>query len=478
MTEINYKIGRTASKFHACDDFARAVIGPFGSGKSVMGLMELLLRGLVQKPGPDNIRRTRAAVIRNTFPELKSTTIQTYRDWFGQISKVVYTSPITATLEIPNIGDGTGLHQLIYFLPLDDESAVQKLMSLELTYGFIDEVVYIPERVLEVLSGRVGRFPAIKDGGPSWYGIWATTNPCPVDHWFFKLFEEKKPEGYRLFHQPPGLIWTPDSRGGGKWTPNPYADNIMFLPEDYYVKQAIGKDEDYIKTYLCGEYGELRSGKPVYPMYNDDLHCAKKEIIPHKEITITIGVDVGIHGNAAVFTQLLPTGQFIVFDELLAEDMSVTEFVQNVLKPHIYTKYFQYSFRLVLDPAATARSQSDKRSALDIFKEEGLPAETAKTNEFIARREAVVYFLTKQNGFLLDTKCVYLRRGLISKYRYAALKGRSDGKVKDKPEKNLFSHNADALQYAALHYKSLKVKRKNFAKPGQYTTPAQTVAGY
>lgn len=478
MPDINYEIGPTAQKFHECDDFVRAVIGPFGSGKSVMGLMELLLRGLNQAPGPDGVRRSRAAVIRNTFPELKSTTIQTYNQWFSSVSKVVYSSPITATLEIPNIGDGTGLHQLIYFLPLDDESSVQKLMSLELTYGFLDEVVFIPERVLEVLTGRVGRYPGMKDGGPTWYGVWATTNPCPVDHWFFKLFEEKKPDGFKLFHQPPGLLWKVDEKGNGTWETNPKAENIKFLPEGYYKKQSIGKDEDYIKTYLCGEYGELRSGKPVYPMYKDDVHTAKEEILPSKELTITIGVDIGIHGNAAVFTQLLPTGQLIVFDELLEEELSVTEFVQNVLKPHIYAKYFNYNFRIVTDPAAKARSQSDKRSALDIFLEEKLPAEIAKTNEFMARREAVVYFLTKQDGFLLDTKCSYLRRGFISKYRYETLKGRSDGKVKEKPEKNIFSHNADALQYAALHYKSLKVKRRNFARPNQHTNPAQPVAGY
>ena len=410
--------------------------------------------------------------------ELKTTTLKTFEAWFGGIAKITYSSPITAVISLPDIGDGTGLHQEIYFIPLDDESSINKLMSLELTYGFLDEVVFIPERVIEVLSGRVGRFPQMLHGGPTWYGLWMTTNPCPVDHWFFNLFEVKKPEGCVLYRQPPGLIFKEDLKGGGQWITNPKAENLKFLPDGYYTKQSIGKDQDYIKVYLCGDWGELRSGKPVYPMYKDDIHTAKEAIVPAKDLPITIGIDIGIHGNAAVFTQLLPTGQLVVFDELLETEKSVTEFVQDILKPYIYSKYFKYSFRMVMDPAAKIRSQSNKKSALDIFREEGLPAEVAYTNDFMARKEAVVYFLVKQDGFLLDPACDYLRRGFISKYRYEQIKGRVDGKVKEQPEKGAFSHNADALQYACLHYKQLKVKRRKFAKPNHYTNPAQSVAGY
>ena len=76
MATINYEMSATARNFHGDDSFIRSVMGPFGSGKSVMGLMELLLRGLAQKPAQDGIRYSRAAVIRNTFPELKTTTLK------------------------------------------------------------------------------------------------------------------------------------------------------------------------------------------------------------------------------------------------------------------------------------------------------------------------------------------------------------------------------------------------------------------
>ena len=75
--DIVYKIaGETLRKFIVCTAFIILLVGPIGSGKTSACVFKLLRIMGSQKPGPDGVRRTRFVVIRNTRPELISTTIK------------------------------------------------------------------------------------------------------------------------------------------------------------------------------------------------------------------------------------------------------------------------------------------------------------------------------------------------------------------------------------------------------------------
>jgi ABC-type ATPase involved in cell division len=69
----------TAWGFRQCREFASFIVGPVGSGKSVPLLQRILEHGREQMPSPDGKRRTRFAIVRNTMPELRSTTAVTYQ---------------------------------------------------------------------------------------------------------------------------------------------------------------------------------------------------------------------------------------------------------------------------------------------------------------------------------------------------------------------------------------------------------------
>jgi hypothetical protein len=58
--------------------------GPVGSGKSKGCCLKLWAIANAQKPGPDGVRRTRMAVVRTTYPELRTTTIRTWLDTFPE----------------------------------------------------------------------------------------------------------------------------------------------------------------------------------------------------------------------------------------------------------------------------------------------------------------------------------------------------------------------------------------------------------
>ena len=85
MSDFNYKpYGEVLKTFMKANDFFRGIRGPVGSGKSVACCIEIFRRALQQKPNEDGIRKSRWAVIRNTNPQLKTTTIKTWLDWYDE----------------------------------------------------------------------------------------------------------------------------------------------------------------------------------------------------------------------------------------------------------------------------------------------------------------------------------------------------------------------------------------------------------
>ena len=92
-----YPPGPVAAAFHQANNFVRGLLGPVGSGKSSACCSEIVMRSLAQRPWLDGVRRSRWAVIRNTYPELKSTTIKTWQTWFPQnVAPIRWDTPITS----------------------------------------------------------------------------------------------------------------------------------------------------------------------------------------------------------------------------------------------------------------------------------------------------------------------------------------------------------------------------------------------
>lgn len=99
-----YHAEPTLARFHASDAFFRGVRGPLGSGKSVGCCAEVMSRILRQKAFM-GLRRSRWAIIRNTYGELKTTTIKTWMDWYGAVTKISYGHPIMGLF----VGYGRGI---------------------------------------------------------------------------------------------------------------------------------------------------------------------------------------------------------------------------------------------------------------------------------------------------------------------------------------------------------------------------------
>lgn len=445
--QIKYRAEPTLARFHASDAFVRGVMGPIGSGKSVGCTMEMFSKAVSQAPH-NGVRRTRWAAVRNTYPELKSTTIKTFEDWFPmEVCTINWAPPITGHVKIP-LPDGTMVEMEVLFLALDKPNDAKKLLSLELTGVWLNEVREIPKQILEAATGRVARYPSKRAGGPSWSGLIMDTNPPDDDHWYYSMAEEEKPLNYEFFRQPPALI-----NVNGTYLPNPDAENIDNLPTgyDYYLNQVPGKDQDWINVYILGQYGSIFDGKPVYAQYNDTIHCAQDDLDVYGGLPLYLGWDYGLT-PACVAGQLSPHGQLRIVREWCAEDMGIREFARDVVKPALMNDYVNMAIISVGDPAGKQRSQTEQTSCMQILAEEGIPTMEAPTNEVIARLDSVRYYmgiLSREGlpGFIISPQCQTLRRGFNGGYKYERVQVVGEERYKDVPSKNKFSHPHDALQY-------------------------------
>ena len=138
----------------------------------------------MQKPHTDGVRRSRWAAIRNTYSELKSTTIRTWVDWVPEeLAPVRYDTPILSRMVV-ELPDKTTVDLEVLFISCDRPEDVKKLKSLELTGAWINEASELPKAILDMATGRVGRYPPKTQGGSSWSGVIMDTNSPDDDHWY------------------------------------------------------------------------------------------------------------------------------------------------------------------------------------------------------------------------------------------------------------------------------------------------------
>lgn len=436
---IRYQAHPTLRQFHEDDSFLRLVLGPVGSGKSSGMVMELLKRAHEQEPHTDGVRRTRWAIIRNSFPMLFNTTIKTFQDWvppeiFGDVKR---TSPVTHTLH-QALPDGTEVHAEFIFLALDVPADEKNLLSLELTGAWVNEAREIQSSTIDLLQTRVGRYPSKMLGGCTWYGIMMDSNPPSQTHFLYKWFGEKEYPGFKLFQQPSGL--------------SPEAENVEYLPKDYYQKLMIGKTKAWIDSYVHGLWSSTFSGKAVWPDFQRHIHVLKEDVTPPPGSELVVGIDFGLT-PACVVLWPRPDGSVVAVGELTSERAGILQF-SRVMKQWLREQFPRCYKQFVGDPAGNQGAQTDERTPFDVLASEGISAVPAITNDPVIRIESVTLMLTTlvAGGAWLrvSPRCKLLIDAMSGGYQYRRLQVSGDPRHGDKPDKNFFSHVADALQYAVL----------------------------
>lgn len=433
---ISYRpAGPTVRRFHQSKAFVRGLMGPIGSGKSTACVLEILRRAQMQAPSADGVRYSRWAVIRNSFPELRSTTIKTWHEWVPQAyGKMTWDSPLVHHLKAP------GFDCEVLFMALDKPEDARKLLSLELTGAWINEAREVEKAILDALTGRIGRYPGKMKGGCTWSGVIMDTNAPNSESWWFRMAEQDTPEGWEFFKQPSGVAAE--------------AENLANLPPQYYRRAMGGKEVDWIKVYVHGEYGFLVEGAAVFPNFRDSVHTASEAFRPAPGLPMEIGVDFGLT-PAAVLGQRMPDGQWRIFDEIVTQDTGVIRFAEH-LTAYVQREYPECPVAHGWgDPHGDARAENDEKTALDIMRQHTpWRWRPAPGNDLTIRLEVVKNALNRlidgKPGLLLSPRCAMLRKGFTGGYHRKFVKSSGGTVIHDLPAKNEFSHPHDGLQYLLL----------------------------
>jgi hypothetical protein len=453
--QVKYKPqGKVLENYLASDKFVQCIRGPLGSGKTTASAFKVFKLICTQTANKQGERKSRWAVIRNTYPDLTNTTI---RDWRAVVpdgaGHMTMGHPPEMKLDF-DLPDGTRVIAEVIFVALDKPDDIRKLRGMQLTGAWVNEGKEVPKAIIDMLTGRVDRYP--KPGFSNWVGIIMDTNAWDSDH-YLETWAQAVREGnpdfahYAFFVQPGAVL-----KVNGRWEVNPEAENLAVLKPDYYARQIAGKREDWIKVNLANEIGYAFDGKPVHPDYSDSYHCAEAVLSPTEGRLCRVGMDFGLT-PAAAFLQRQADGTWIQFDEI-AEDDGSAEDLARLLSAKIADweariPGLSWSFRG--DPAGDERQQTDNNTVFNVLRMNGIPALPASTNDVTVRRDALDRVLTRtvagKPGFRMSPTCKVSRKGLAGAFCYKRVQiAAGEERYRDVPDKNMFSHICEAIEYGLM----------------------------
>lgn len=432
--EFTYVAPPTLAKFHTSPARIRAVRGPVGSGKSTAMVMELLAKAAAQKPGPDGFRRTRMVIVRNTLSQLKTTCLETVMNILRPIA-TFKVSESTVQIRMNDIVSDWIL------MPLDTPDNINRLLSLELTYGWISEHREVDPEIAMAVYSRCGRYPSPMNGGPTNYGLIMETNSFSEDSPWNEKLEIDLPDNWSYHVQPSGL--------------SEYAENIENLPETYYADMILANSEEWCEQYIENKITPSLSGQAVFKnTFNLGFHVSDERLTVTHGYPLIIGMDFARH-PAAVIGQIDHRGRLKLLQEADQENMGVEKFVLEHLIPILNSERFRgHACFIVGDPSGVARGEIGEESVFHALKRLGFSAYMASTNNITPRIRAVEKYLIQQRdggpAMLIDREgCPTVIDSFQSKYRY---KIKKDGQVDvSKPDKTRpWSDVMDAVQYLCL----------------------------
>jgi hypothetical protein len=435
------------------------------SGSSSASCQRIWRHALEQNKGPDGLRRSRWLIVRDSFPNLKSTTVKTWLDWFPEnvYGRFYWDRPFRHDFRVNDI------RLEVLFMSLDSEEDIKKCRSLELTGAWINELEFTPKYLFDEILSRCGRFPAVKDGGSKWSGVIADMNAPPDDHWVPLMRGDipipewmsedeaqgyEKPEDWRFFIQPPGLIEIKNAQGNVTgYRTNPDAENLLWLEDYFYEKLAKGKTKSWVDSRILNKIGIIVDGQPVWTMFDEHMHVAPGAIEAVPGIPIVVGLDFG-RTPAAMFCQNV-RGRWHFLRELVAQEMSAVSFAPIVRK-EMDTRFPSHEFVVYGDPSGGRPGQETEQTCYDIFRANGIvvyPAPGNHNDETVrinAMESALNRMVDGKPAVAISAACRTFKTGMRGGFHYKKLKVAGEARYAMKPDKNRYSHICEAACYALL----------------------------
>lgn len=491
-TTLVYEAIPTIADFHSYDTAQRCIVGPVGSGKTSGATIEMIMNISRHMANTYGVTETRGVILRNTYLELRDTTLKTVNDWFpwgewtaGERRLDVYFPK--------SEGCNFDLHVEVLFRSCDRPEDMKKFKSLEITWFWADEANEINEDIKRMLRNRIGRFPR---KCPARFGV-ETSNPFSIDHPMYWQYNWVPPgvdvskypvnpktleyvpipgkvDAYgRFIPWPvPGPYPKRKPLGGflGWWQP-PH-ENDANLRAGYYddLRREYGVNPDWVSMYIDGKPGVRVEGKLVYANFNASRHCPVDPITWNGS-PLYFGWDNSGNFPAAVVLQLAGPLQVEVLHEWYSEKEGIVDFTRRVLMDTaaMYegcTVAAHYG-----DPAGGNRYSKaagglTSNSQLQ-YDECGIIIIPSEQNPD-ARIQAVDQMLARSDAIKINNSCTRLIEGFIGGYVFPERLG-FQGEYMLHPVKNKYSHPHDALQYVMVRLFSPRKRQEEERQIRQQT---------
>ena len=472
---IRYSPIPTIRQFHASNAKYRAIVGTLGSAKTTGGAMEVGYYLPIWLAKNYGIKRTKWAVIRNTYRELTDTTMASVFEWFPE----AHYKKSEETITIKYAG---GIESVLIFRACDTFKDVRKFRSLELTGCWVDESIEVADEHKLTLSGRINRYPkaskwpliGYKENGDPIYDVQSyfieTTTPPDIT---MPIYSD-----YAWTSSPPGPLpekepledhvgfWQPPRENERNLAPNYYAD-LKHRYRDY---------PDWIEIYVEGMPGIIVRGKRIYHNFKRKIHVSH-DTIPWIGGPLYRGWDNSGNVPACVIVQIPSPGRYQAIKEFFNDKANIVNFTNDVVGI-CNQLYPDCDFIDWADPAGnneyptkdggfTSNARLMKEAAGVVVR----PSEQNPT----ARINAVDDTLSRIDGLFIDPGCTRLINGFLGGYCYA--KNQMTGEYSDKPEKNRFAHLQEALQYVLVKLvkSNAGMRSKRIVVPRDYTPRTEGV---
>jgi hypothetical protein len=332
------------------------------------------------------------------------------------------------------------------FRSADRPEEVMKFQSVEVGGAWLEECA--PGLSSEGKVGQglpqeifAGVFARIRQPGVPRRMICTSLPPPSTHHWLYKLFYERKHSVEGLGDEEIRLFLSML----GKYEVSP-RENREYLPAGYYESiSALLKTEDQIDRFIRGKVGASYPGNPVYPGYDDSLH--RSDVLTAGSAVLLRGWDGGLT-PACVWARLTDAGRLQILAELQGEDVGIEEFADAVIS-YGNTLFGPRSYRDFGDETLRNRDQGSGKSAVDYLREKSINLRLV-SNDLDARITAVRGWLGRLGSdgalFQIHPRCESLIEGFRGAYKFKEV----GGVPTENPDKNMYSHLHDCLQYICV----------------------------
>ena len=438
--------GPTLATFHKRPEFVRIVIGPLGSAKTASAIHDMLNRCHTQTPDRDGVRRSRWCVARNTFPDLQAATIPDFREVVDKLPFGSFTngSPAWWRAEYAR-KDGTKVKVEVMFRSFDGSQDVKKARGMQLSGVLVDELGEFNKANLDMLIGRVKRYPAKADVPKAKFHVIAISNAVPKDHWLAKLALAPTPPHNWWFGIQPGAVY----KRAGKWVVNPQAENLHNLADKYYEDQLGGKKDSWIRQNLANEFVYHTDGRPIHPDYSEFMHSHPCEATPG--IPLHLGMDWG-RTPACIIGQQMPNGQWKILREICLTNAGADKLGATV-KRVLNAEFAGFTVLVAAgDPSGESMSQANDDTPFLLFNvNSGLQAVPTDSNDpslrYATLDDQLTSIIEGEPAIIIDPSCEMVNRGLSGEYCFKRVQVAGDERYHDEPNKGACSHPVEALHY-------------------------------